>query len=221
MPLKTLSLSEQIAQHLTQKIVTGEFAPGSRLPENELAKTLEVSTNSLREAFRLMENMHLVELQPRRGVRVCDVNPQQVRDLYDFLFLLLSRLAAQVAEAWQEGEVEDLIDMVGELGKHFQDNNLQQAHEAAFRFMQIATRRFAKNPYLARDIEGLLPQLQRYSYIALRAETTEFDVSLSIFQRLVKNVLARDASATVADIREYGENQCQIVLRALAQQNAA
>ena len=42
MPLQAKSLSEQIAQHLTQKIVTGEYAPGMRLPENELAKELEV-----------------------------------------------------------------------------------------------------------------------------------------------------------------------------------
>jgi len=221
MPLQAKSLSEQIAQHLTQKIVTGEYAPGMRLPENELAKELEVSTNSLREAFRLMENLHLVELQPRKGVRVCEVNPQQVRDLYDFLFLLLSRLAAQTAERWQDGQIEDLIAMVDELRVLFQNNDLPAAHEVAFRFLQTANQRFAHNAYLAQDIEALLPQLQRYSYIALRAETTEFDVSLSIFQRLVGNVLARDATATVAAIREYGENQCRIVLRALARQSAA
>lgn len=221
MPLKAKSLSEQIAQHLTQKIVIGEYAPGTRLPENELAKELEVSTNSLREAFRIMENLHLVELQPRKGVRVCEVNPQQVRDLYDFLFLLLSRLAAQTAEQWQEGQIDDLVSMVDELRNHFQNNNLRSAHEVAFQFLRTATQRFAHNAYLAQDIEALLPQLQRYSYIALQAETTEFDVSLSIFQRLVGNVLARDATATVADIREYGENQCRIVLRALEQQSAA
>ena len=122
-----------------------------RLPENELAKELEVSTNSLREAFRLMENLHLVELQPRKGVRVCEVNPQQVRDLYDFLFLLLSRLAAQAAERWQDGQIEDLIAMVDELRVLFQNNDLPAAHEVAFRFLQTANQRFAHNAYLAQD----------------------------------------------------------------------
>ena len=46
MSLQAVSLSEQIARHLGEQIITGELAPGSRLPENELAKQLDVSTNS-------------------------------------------------------------------------------------------------------------------------------------------------------------------------------
>ena len=56
MSLKAVSLSEQIASHLAERIIKGELPPGARLPENELAKELDVSTNSLRESFRLLEN---------------------------------------------------------------------------------------------------------------------------------------------------------------------
>ena len=69
MSLQAVSLSEQIARHLGERIITGELAPGAKLPESELAKDLDVSTNSLREAFRLLEKQHLIELQPRRGAR--------------------------------------------------------------------------------------------------------------------------------------------------------
>ena len=55
MSLKAVSLSEQIAQHLAEQIITGTLAPGARLPENDLAKQLDVSTNALREAFRVLE----------------------------------------------------------------------------------------------------------------------------------------------------------------------
>src|SRR5690606_12362343 len=74
MTLRAVSLSEQIADHLAEQIVRGERKPGEKLPEAELAKQLEVSTNSLREAFRLLEKQHLIELQPRRGARVCEVS---------------------------------------------------------------------------------------------------------------------------------------------------
>jgi DNA-binding GntR family transcriptional regulator len=217
MTLKAVSLSEQIANHLAEEIILGHLAPGERLPEAELAKQLDVSTNSLREAFRLLEKQHLVELQPRRGARVCQVSDQQVRDLYDFLFLLLSHLAGQAALHWRPGEIEDLAAMLPELTRHYENNDLRGAHRLAFRFVDIATHRFARNHYLAADITDLVPLLKRFSYIALQEETTEFDVSLKIFQRLLENVLARDPERAAADIREYGENQCQIVLRAVAQ----
>ena len=221
MSLKAVSLSEQIADHLGERIIEGSLEPGARLPEAELAKELNVSTNSLREAFRLLEKRHLIELQPRRGARVCEVTESQVRDLYDFLFLLLSHLAADAARHWRPGEIEDLAAMLPELHRHYANNDLRGAHQLAFRFVDTATRRFARNRYLAADIDDLMPLLKRYSYIALQEETTEFDVSLKIFQSLLENVLNRDVEKAAADIGEYGRNQCRIVLRAVAKRSAA
>jgi len=214
------TLSEQIADHLGQRIIRGELAPEERLPEQELSRELDVSTNSLREAFRLLEKRHLIEHQARRGTRVRPVTEDEVQDLYDFLFLLLGHLASEAARNWQPGELDDLISLLPELERHHQANDIASAHEVAFEVVHRALR-FADNRYLRSDIEDLLPLLQRYSYIALQEETTEFDVSLAIFQRLMSNVMARDADAAAADIREYGANQCRIVLRAVAQRYAA
>lgn len=221
MSLKAVSLSEQIAEHLSERIVRGDLAPGEKLPEAELAKELDVSTNSLREAFRLLEKRHLIRLQPRRGARVCDVTESEVRDLYNFLFLLLSHLAAQAARDWKPGEIEDLAMMLPELERHYRNADMPAAHQVAFRFVETATARFARNRYLAEDIEDLVPLLQRFSFIALQEDTTEFDVSLKIFQRLLENVLARNSEQAAADIREYGDNQCRLVLRAIAKRDAA
>ena len=46
-------------------------------------------------------------------------------------------------------------------------------------------------------------------------------MSLRIFQNLLRNILSRNAEAAAADIREYGDKQCQIVLRAIAKRAAA
>ncbi len=46
-------------------------------------------------------------------------------------------------------------------------------------------------------------------------------MSLKIFQWLLENVLARNAEQAAADIREYGDNQCRLVLRAIAKRDAA
>ncbi|MDX1802946.1 MAG: GntR family transcriptional regulator [Alcanivorax sp.] len=221
MSLKAVSLSEQIAQHLAERIITGALPPGTRLPENDLAKDLDVSTNSLREAFRLLEKQYLIELQPRKGARVCDVNEEQVRDLYDFLFLLLSTMAAEAARTWQPGQIEDLVEMLPMLQQHYQNDDMRAAHLLAFRLVEIATGRFARNRYMAADILDLIPLLKRYSFIALQEETTEFDASLQSFQRLMVNVMGRHEKEAAEDIREYGRNQCQIVLRAIAKRNAA
>ena len=221
MNIKAASLSEQIARHLADQIIRWELLPGAHLPELELAKQLDVSTNSLREAFRLLERQHLIEIQPRRGARVCDVTETQVRDLYDFLFLLLGELAARAARLWQGEQMADLAAMLPQFERFHAANDIAAAHDEAFGFVTIAVERFSANQYLANDIEDLLPLLRRYSYLALKEETSELSVSLVIFQNLLRNVLARQAEAAAADIREYGDKQCQIVLRAVAKRAAA
>ena len=218
--LKATSLSEQIANHLSDLIIRGELAPGEKLPEGDLAKQLNVSTNSLREAFRVLEGRHLIEIQPRRGARVCDVTEQQARELYDFAFLLFAQVASRAAETWQDGELDELARIVPALEEHQRAGDVAGAHQTVFDFLPDMLR-FARNGYMARTITGVIPLLQRYSYIALTEETSEFEVSVEIFKRLLANVFARDADAAAAAIREYGDNQCRVVLRAIERRKAA
>lgn len=221
MALQVANLSEQLADHLSERIILGELAPGERLPEAELAKRLSVSTNSLREAFHLLESRHLIEWRPRRGASVCEVTEVQVHDLYDFLFLLLAQLAGRAALRWQETEIDDLVARLPELQRCYEQDDIAAAHRLAFEVVEIAVERFAGNRYLADDIIDLLPLLKRFSYIALQEETTEFGQSLDIFYRLMDSVAQRQVEVASEVIRQYGENQCRIVLRALAKRSAA
>ncbi len=217
---EAVSLSEQIARHIASQIIHGERVPLERLPESELAKELDVSTNSLREAFRLLQSWHLVETQPRKGTRVCDVSEGHVRDLYEFLFLLLGRLAGDVAENWREGDLGRITELVREFEARVQADDREKGHDLAFQLAREGLR-FTGNRYLTDAIEDLLPLLQRYSFMALQEETTELEVSLACMQQIVDAIFQRDAARAAALLREYGDNQCQVVLRAVAKRAAA
>jgi len=217
---QSVSLSEQIADHLSQQIILGQRRPLERLPEGELARELDVSTNSLREAFRLLQSRHLVEIQPRRGARVCAVTPDHVTDLYDFLFLLLGRLAGRVAERWQPGELDELLALSAAMKEQGARNNVVAVHDLAFQLLRKALG-FTHNRYLVDAIEDLMPLLQRYSYMALQEETTELAVTLECMHNLVESIQRREVAAAARFIREYGDSQCQVVLRAVAKRAVA
>lgn len=214
------SLSERIARHLSLQIIHGQREPLERLPETELARELEVSTNSLREAFRLLQAWHLVEIQPRRGARVCDVGKADVRDLYDFLFLLLGRLASDVAHNWKPGQLEPFLAISREFEVQAEQRDRERVHELAFELAREALK-LTVNRYLTDAIEDLLPLLQRYSFMALQEETTELAQSVDCMRETIEAVLARDAESAAEGLRVYGENQCQVVLRALEKRVAA
>ena len=48
------SLSEQISQHLGQRIITGQLQPGDRIQELRIAGELDVSRGSVREALLIL-----------------------------------------------------------------------------------------------------------------------------------------------------------------------
>ena len=62
-----------VARHLGQQIITGQYKPGQKLRELEIAKELDVSTNTVREAFHIVEKRHLVTIEPRRGAFVAEM----------------------------------------------------------------------------------------------------------------------------------------------------
>jgi GntR family transcriptional regulator, transcriptional repressor for pyruvate dehydrogenase complex len=64
---KTNRISTNIVDQIRKAILAGELKPGDRLPsEKDLSKDFEVSKSSLREAFRALEALGLLEV--RQGV---------------------------------------------------------------------------------------------------------------------------------------------------------
>jgi len=71
-----------LADELRRRISNGEFTPGERLSEADLAQRLEVSRNTLREAFRVLEEQGLAAHVPHRGVSVAAPTMADVIDIY-------------------------------------------------------------------------------------------------------------------------------------------
>src|SRR5438105_3602126 len=73
---------ERAAGVIRDSIFEGRFAPGTALPESALARALEVSRNTVREAFRMLMGEHLLTYEPHRGVAVRSLTADDVRDIY-------------------------------------------------------------------------------------------------------------------------------------------
>lgn len=71
-----------LADTLRAQIIQGAFAPGERLSEASLSARLDVSRNTLREAFRVLAQHGLIEHVPHRGVSVASPATADVIDIY-------------------------------------------------------------------------------------------------------------------------------------------
>lgn len=98
---------------LRELILSGEMSAGSDHLESELADRLEMSRTPIREAVLVLESQGLLEVRPRKGVRVLPVSPDDMREVYDILTALESLSAERAATVgYGEAELEGLAETI-------------------------------------------------------------------------------------------------------------
>lgn len=90
----------------------GEFEPGRRLREVEIAAALNVSRTPVREAISRLIGDHLVRALPNGGVEAVDASAELAEIYYirEALEGCAARLAAKRITAAQLSKLEDLLD---------------------------------------------------------------------------------------------------------------
>ena len=91
------SLEDAAYERLKREIIGNHFAPGSQMLETELAAHLSMSRTPVRIACVRLEKEGLLEILPRRGVRVLPVSPADMREIYALLTALEAEAAALIA----------------------------------------------------------------------------------------------------------------------------
>ncbi|WP_315928328.1 GntR family transcriptional regulator [Mesorhizobium sp. SP-1A] len=76
------SLAETVATRIRDLLIEGEFGPGEKLSEQQVASRFGVSRNTLREVFRLLTSQGLLAYIPNRGVFVAAPDEAAVIDIY-------------------------------------------------------------------------------------------------------------------------------------------
>ena len=96
MALKRESTREQITQIILERILDGTYRPGERLIELQIAGELNTSQAPVREAFRYLEALRVVETEPYKGTRVRSITEQELEDSSQ-VRAVLEELGAQLA----------------------------------------------------------------------------------------------------------------------------
>ncbi len=95
--LKAKPQSLRAVEDIRELIFSGELAAGSDHLETELAERLGMSRTPVREATLILETQGLLEVRPRRGVRISALSPQDMHEIYEVLTELESLAAYRAA----------------------------------------------------------------------------------------------------------------------------
>lgn len=165
---RAVSLVELVTERLRQDILSGGLAPGDRIVEEQLTRRFGISRAPLREALRLLGQQGLVEHSPRRGVRVVQLSPTDVDELFE-LRDVLERFALTVAMGRQGLDLAPLDLALDALATGADTTDELAAAEAHRRF-HLALVGLAGQRQLLLAYEPVVEKLQLYMATNLNRE---------------------------------------------------
>lgn len=184
---------------ILEAIERGDYNPGSRLVESELAERLGVSRTPVREALQRLETQGMLT-RDGRSLIVASLDHNQLAELYTVraeLEGLAARLAARHATA---EEVRVLRDMT------LEDRKLLGGDPRA---LSRANKRFHKLIHLASHNRFLVQQLDLVHRSMALMATTSFaaegrdEVALAEHDQIAEAIAAGDGDAAYAALKSH------------------
>ena len=163
--IQSISLSEQIDNWLVTEITEERLKPGEKVTEQMVADRCNVSRGPVREAFREVEKIGLLQILPRRGVQVTKLDSRELSELFQMRVALNNVAIQWIDERASKEQLKNFLITCKSLLKH--TNSATNYFEAS----NMATLEFTKLVNSKKFIELSNPvtiPLMRYRHHAFQ-----------------------------------------------------
>lgn len=202
-----MAVTDEAIQKIKAMIVSGELAPGDRLPpEKELAERLGLSRNSMREAVKALEVIRVLDVRRGDGTYVTSLEPRLlleaisfVVDMHDDDSLLELFAVRRMLESQATGlaagnasaeQAQVLINEVASVEPGISIDDLV-AHDMRFHREIV---QLTGNAYLASLIESLNSHTIRARVWRGLTEQNAIDRTLSEHRAIAEAIAAHDSA---------------------------
>lgn len=229
-PVAKSSMYEDIVRQLIGCIKNRVWLPGEFLPtEMELAKTFDVSRNSIREALKSLAYSGIISAKAGHGTSVTPDALQKIENLELVNFISdeasledlmetrliieteLARLAAMRATEEDKAALKrSLENLKGQLIQQEAENIAENPTDRGIDFhMCVAS--IAKNSVLTKLMQSIQGELRyQRSYVSLQ-NARSFEVMLRDHEKICDAVLRSDANAAAESMRQHLLNSLGII----------
>jgi len=212
----TGTVATRIAARIQEDIVRGDLKAGERLNEVVLATRYGVSRVPLREAFRIVEGLGLVEIRPFSGAFVSDLSIAEVVDVFE-IHEALESVALRLALPLLTDEILAELEQIA----------LKAEHEPnAWRFFELSNDFYStlygcvNRRHLLEALRKLVCNQNRYLFL--------FFSSLKVYEPdlpgqcdFVKVLRKRDADTALTFQRNWRRAQREFLLQHIGEGRTA
>ncbi len=205
------SLVDAAYNSIRRRILDNVWSPGHQALEQEVALELGMSRTPVREALIRLAKEGLVEVVPRRGMRVLPVSPADMKDIYEILSALESKAAELLASRRpSDTELKPLITATQAMEKALAKGDLD-AWAAADELFHERLIRMAGNRLLTNAVMTYWDRAHRARMFTLRLRPLPVN-STKEHMALVERLREGDAVGAAAVNSEHRQRASRELL---------
>lgn len=210
----SLSRVELVYRKLRDSIITNQFPPGYQALEPEIAKNLGVSRTPVREALIRLEAENLIQLVPRRGMRVLPLVPGDIKEINEIL-TGLECMAVELLAKQNPGHdvLEPMESALEEMDSAIRTSDMEAWSEADEKFHRLLLA-LAGNQRLASMAENVRAQSQRSRKITLKLRPSP-ESSNQAYRKVLHAIAAGDADMAKSLHYQHCVEQSQMLIELL------
>ena len=203
-PLLRESTSARLRTLILQRIIDGQYPPGHRLKELQLAREFNTSQAPVREALRELEATGVIESEPHRGSRVRTVSERELGEAYQ-VRAVLEQLAGELAAGQFSGREALLQRQSDKIRRAYEKGSAEEyaRHDLAFHRMIVEA---AGNQVLLENWDGL------HFYIRMRLflghGTPDLQSTLDLHDEIVRALIEGKPKLAGRLLRTHSEAFC-------------
>ena len=217
-PISHKRISDLVFDQLRDLIFRGDYKPGQKiLTERELARALNVSRTSVREAINKLVTLRFLEHRQGQGTFVCAVDEatkipldsvMQAQDasLVDLLEMRMGIECTDASLAAQRADASDLAAIekaIGEMERDIEAGGLGTDGDLAF---HLAIASATKNPlqvYIVKNVAGFLHMGIRENLLHLYQEPDNIKEILNQHRTIYTTIRGKDTGAAFEAMKRH------------------
>ena len=210
--LERVLLKDQGYELLREYIVSGNFRPGTKLVEREVAEMLGISRAPARDALIQLEQEGLV-VSKSNGRHVVELSERDVRELYQLrgaLEILAVELASRNLSDENQARLLDVLESMERATLELDHAAFGQSDLEMHQLIWIA----ADNRKLLRALQAVLGPI--FMFVANNAERIDWQKTLRSNREIIGNIVAgkvQEAAASMDEHLQIGLDRAIQVLR--------
>lgn len=207
---KTISLADQVFEHLENDILSGKYKRGEILTESKLSAELGVSRTPIREALRRLEQEHIIE-ESGKGSVVIGISEKDLEDIFMIRKSLECQAAALAAQNRTDEQLKSLKETLEFQEFYLSKNDPDQIKLMDSRFHESLYKLSGSTAFYD-TLVPLHKKIQKYRRASLES-SSRATASVAEHRKIYEAIEAKNTALAAKYASEHVENAYKHIMR--------